>query len=629
MSQWDRWPFVPVSLTDIMDIETLSALLAGCRERLSRPLIVLDYDPVAESFSRRIEPINGKNRFEAFCEFLRDGELVRGGEKLCRRCNIEEAKRSVAVFKNSGNDFRTFPCAMGVLEATHVVSIRGHVVAVFYCGQYMPPEGSGTIREKILQLGKGPDQVADLDEEVGRALAELADQLPPAPDHLHELLEREVRYIKDIAETAYLQQKYLREQKFLDSLRTPAEDTGIIDLETLRELTRSLLEQVRSFCRCDYAVFFGSVQEEETVLPPIAVVGTPQTVAEKPPHFNLRKGGLLGEVARNLRAGILEGKKAIRGDNSSHFAEPGYIVPRTLGNRYRGVLVLGPWQEPVNPTDEHRFLSDIAGVISTAVLTQLEVRNLTLERQRWEKTVKLLTHQLCTALTPANTFVGRAKALVRKMPRDKLMIDTIELLDRAEDSILQLASSAVKTMKGHVLHLEPEDFNLERYPLSVLVSNCVESFVPAAQSNNLQLVLDKTIELLPDAKIDIARLAIAFSNLIENAVKYSFSGTTITVRSSGLSWTPARVLVAEIEVENIGHEIRSDETDCIFEEGRRGLAVVKMRHIHGSGLGLWEARNVVEAHFGTIAVTCDPASVHGLPRTAHRLIFTISIPVLT
>ena len=78
-----------------------------------------------------------------------------------------------------------------------------------------------------------------------------------------------------------------------------------------------------------------------------------------------------------------------------------------------------------------------------------------------------------------------------------------------------------------MLQLEPEDLEFERYPLSVLVANCADGFVQEADKRHRQLIIDKSIELLPEAEVDVARLTIAISNLIENALKYSYPNTTI------------------------------------------------------------------------------------------------------
>ena len=54
-SQTTKWPFIPTSLNDILDSETLTVIESGSCERLGRPLTILDFDSQTGSFTHRIE----------------------------------------------------------------------------------------------------------------------------------------------------------------------------------------------------------------------------------------------------------------------------------------------------------------------------------------------------------------------------------------------------------------------------------------------------------------------------------------------------------------------------------------------------------------------------------------------
>jgi signal transduction histidine kinase len=84
-------------------------------------------------------------------------------------------------------------------------------------------------------------------------------------------------------------------------------------------------------------------------------------------------------------------------------------------------------------------------------------------------------------------------------------------------------------------------------------------------------------------------------NLIENAVKYSPDGGTVTV---GLSAENGR---ARIEVRDLGLGIPESDHERVFEKFTRldpGLS----RGVGGTGLGLYIARELVERMGGAIAV---------------------------
>ena len=84
---------------------------------------------------------------------------------------------------------------------------------------------------------------------------------------------------------------------------------------------------------------------------------------------------------------------------------------------------------------------------------------------------------------------------------------------------------------------------------------------------------------------------------------------------------------AMVVIDDLGDEIRQEDRERIFEEGTRGLTAAKMGRIPGSGLGLWEARAVVEAHGGKISVTCEPTRIRRRQGLAYRVVFTVRIPL--
>jgi signal transduction histidine kinase len=124
--------------------------------------------------------------------------------------------------------------------------------------------------------------------------------------------------------------------------------------------------------------------------------------------------------------------------------------------------------------------------------------------------------------------------------------------------------------------------------------------------------------------VDAARLTIALSNLIENALKYSCPNTKIFIRAKVEFAGDFELATAMIEIDNLGEEIRLEDQEKIFEQGRRGLTQAKMGRIPGSGLGLWEARAVIEAHGGTISVVSQPTRRQD---QAYRVIFSLRIPL--
>jgi signal transduction histidine kinase len=97
---------------------------------------------------------------------------------------------------------------------------------------------------------------------------------------------------------------------------------------------------------------------------------------------------------------------------------------------------------------------------------------------------------------------------------------------------------------------------------------------------------------------DSARMGQVFSNLIGNAVQYSYPGSTISVTVAGNS---DGVMVS---VHNAGTSIPAEKLVTIFEALTRGQA--PQTDQQGSshlGLGLYIAKKIVMAHGGDMDVT--------------------------
>jgi NtrC-family two-component system sensor histidine kinase KinB len=93
---------------------------------------------------------------------------------------------------------------------------------------------------------------------------------------------------------------------------------------------------------------------------------------------------------------------------------------------------------------------------------------------------------------------------------------------------------------------------------------------------------------------DPARLAMVVSNLLSNAIKHTPTGGRITVRS-----TPT-----EIIVDDSGPGVPAELRERIFERFFRADTTTS-----GVGIGLYIARQVIEAHGGTLR--CDDSPLGG------------------
>jgi len=131
-----------------------------------------------------------------------------------------------------------------------------------------------------------------------------------------------------------------------------------------------------------------------------------------------------------------------------------------------------------------------------------------------------------------------------------------------------------------------------------LIRRVVEAFQPRAREKGLALSAELP-ESLPPALADAQRLEQVLGNLLNNALQHTSQGGTITVRA----WEePGRVSFA---VQDNGVGIAAEDLPHIFERFYRSDKA-RSRANGSTGLGLSIAKQLIEAHEGTISVESAP-----------------------
>ncbi|MBI5855708.1 MAG: HAMP domain-containing histidine kinase [Nitrospirae bacterium] len=135
-------------------------------------------------------------------------------------------------------------------------------------------------------------------------------------------------------------------------------------------------------------------------------------------------------------------------------------------------------------------------------------------------------------------------------------------------------------------------------PLPELIGEVVESLQPLAKQKGLTLQTapldDKTV-----LQADRDKLTQVLMNLIQNAIKFTETGGTVTVESAmnGSGF-------AHLSVSDTGCGIAPDEVGKVFDKFFRGSQSTPQTP--GAGLGLAIAKSLVERHGGEIWVESEP-----------------------
>lgn len=210
------------------------------------------------------------------------------------------------------------------------------------------------------------------------------------------------------------------------------------------------------------------------------------------------------------------------------------------------------------------------------------------DSRRFAEMISKIAHELRSPLTSikgfSSTLVGRWDRFSDEQRRE--LIETIhhdaERMGRIVAEVLDLA------------RIESDRLELHRTVVSVrsLLSKAVDNHSAHPGVERVDLQVPEDLEAFADAE----RIGHVFSNLVENAIKFSEEGSIVVGgRRDGDT--------AEVWVQDQGVGIEPDLQEAIFDgpAPRSGHATPS-----GTGLGLYLSRRLVELHNGTITVESRP-----------------------
>lgn len=244
---------------------------------------------------------------------------------------------------------------------------------------------------------------------------------------------------------------------------------------------------------------------------------------------------------------------------------------------------------------EYSIIQRDSGFISGLVwvLTDVTERE-KIERDR-RQFVSNVSHELRTPLTSVRSY---SEALADGAIADQdLAVEFLGVIQNETDRMIR--------MIGDLLHLSnmdsgKEQLNFELVSFTALVSHVLDRFDMMMQSGQFGTDRSFTIvrELAGDdyfVEIDQDRMTQVIDNIINNAIKYSPDGGTITVR---LMSTHNEVTLS---VQDQGLGVPQKSIPHLFDRFYR-VDKARSRAQGGTGLGLAIAKEVIEMHHGRIWV---------------------------
>ncbi len=202
--------------------------------------------------------------------------------------------------------------------------------------------------------------------------------------------------------------------------------------------------------------------------------------------------------------------------------------------------------------------------------------------------VQTVAHELRTPLTSLGMALHLA---LDERVSGPMAPKALELLVTAREDVSRLRALVEDLLD--LSRIQEGRVVLRREPSSpaALLSEVRQGVAAEAVAAGVNLEIDASTDL-PTVAIDRARMAVALTNLVSNALRYAPAGSTVLVRATAAGGG------MRFEVDDAGPGVPKADREHIFEPFVRGESAPG----RGAGLGLYIAREVARAHGGRIGV---------------------------
>jgi signal transduction histidine kinase len=285
------------------------------------------------------------------------------------------------------------------------------------------------------------------------------------------------------------------------------------------------------------------------------------------------------------------------------------LAPLQVGPRTIGMLGLVRAEENGFSTEEIELVNLLGRLVATAVQnirayeaersTADELRRLSALRADF---VSVISHEL---RSPMAAVIGAARTLQGRWR---------ELTAEQRESFLALIgdeTARLADLVGDVLDTSRIEAGTFRFSFTdVDLGELLRDVAAAAEFGQDEVRVRAEVNgALPHLRGDRERLRQVVQNLVDNAVKYSPAGSEVRVSAS------AENGIVRVDVRDQGPGIPLDDQKLIFEKFGRSSVAGGAKP--GTGLGLFIARSIAEAHGGSLEVDSAPA---------RGAVFTLELP---
>lgn len=263
---------------------------------------------------------------------------------------------------------------------------------------------------------------------------------------------------------------------------------------------------------------------------------------------------------------------------------------------------------------DFRLFGDVANEIAISIREKFLAEQAQAQADRFKFIMKVGAHEF---RGPLQIIVSQLGVLTRKVKEEIPDVrDVVKIIE-------EQAYRAKHQMDNALAFDNPIAYNFQSGSLGLLFRAAELEFYSRAAERNITITIWDSAKRLPRLRMDSERVAQVITNLLDNAVKYSFKGEKIHVRG----WEGSESV--RFSVENRGIGIPKRFAEVIFEPFQRKVVEDRTRFIAGTGLGLPIVKQIVTAHGGSVTFSShpfldDPRKQD--PEYGHVVTFTVELP---
>jgi len=214
-----------------------------------------------------------------------------------------------------------------------------------------------------------------------------------------------------------------------------------------------------------------------------------------------------------------------------------------------------------------------------------------LDRMRKEF-VANVSHELRTPLTTIRSYTETL--LEGALDNKEYTLNFLKVINSESERMTRLVKDLLQLSK---LDYDKMEWNMKRLSILNVLRDCVVKMEMTAKQKNQSLTFEAIGELC-EIIGDKDRIEQVIINIISNAIKYTPENGSIKVTAKRLKDS------VEIRIADSGIGIPKEDLPRLFERFYR-VDKARSRAMGGTGLGLSIARNIVEAHKGTIRIESE------------------------